>query len=223
MTLEERIVRIERQNRWMKRAGGVGVALVGLFLTLGQGKPQLVHDTLVARSFELVDEKGKSGGVWGFDEGEALLVMKGKGGDVCSLGRSTLLLFDDNKKSEISLSITTDGPVVMIKLNSLNTVYMQVLSKELPRVGVKSEGGVAAIQVSPTEGSKLILGATREHPQAVLGVNKRGVALVLDGKAGGAALTLEGKSGTVTVTAPPGAPPSLVITDPADKEVFKAP
>ncbi len=39
MTLEERIVRLERQNRWMKRIGGGAVALVGLLLTVGQSKP----------------------------------------------------------------------------------------------------------------------------------------------------------------------------------------
>ena len=37
MTLEDRIVRLERQNRWIKCAAVVGV---GLFFTLGQSKPQ---------------------------------------------------------------------------------------------------------------------------------------------------------------------------------------
>ena len=64
MTLEDRIVRLERQNRWMKRAGGVAVALVGLLLILGQSKPQ---DTVItARGFIIVDEKGEKRGEFGF-------------------------------------------------------------------------------------------------------------------------------------------------------------
>ncbi len=51
MTLEERIVRLERQNRWLKYAA---VVLVGLFVTLGQSKPQ---DEPAARIVQLVIKK----------------------------------------------------------------------------------------------------------------------------------------------------------------------
>ena len=73
MTLEDRLVRLERQNRWMKRVGGVAVVLAGLFLTLGQSKPP---DIIEARKFVVVDEQGSAMGDLGFNaEGGGWLAL----------------------------------------------------------------------------------------------------------------------------------------------------
>ena len=79
MTVEQRIVRLERQNRWMKCAG---VVLVGLLL-IGQSKPQ---DEVKARRFSLVDEAGKLRGTWVVARGEPHLSMIAGEGGIIGLG-----------------------------------------------------------------------------------------------------------------------------------------
>ena len=57
MSIEERLERLERQNKWMRRIGAVGVALVAAIFLLGQGKEQAVP-SIKARELVLVDEAG---------------------------------------------------------------------------------------------------------------------------------------------------------------------
>ena len=97
MTLEERLVRLERQNRWIKCGA---VVLVGLFLTLGQSKPQ---DEIKARRFALVDEKGEERGVWWTDEhGPRLVLLEN--------GNPRVILGVDEKGSILALK-TAQGPL----------------------------------------------------------------------------------------------------------------
>ena len=37
MSVEERLERLERQNKWMRRLGAVGVAFVAVVFLMGQG------------------------------------------------------------------------------------------------------------------------------------------------------------------------------------------
>ena len=38
MTIEQRVAKLERQNRWMKRGGGLALAAVACVVLIGQGK-----------------------------------------------------------------------------------------------------------------------------------------------------------------------------------------
>lgn len=75
MTTEERIENLERQNRWMKAAGGVLVLGLAGFLFLGmmqdkkcQDKPKVLKE-VKARRFVLVDETGDiRGGMYAYKE-----------------------------------------------------------------------------------------------------------------------------------------------------------
>jgi hypothetical protein len=67
MTTEQRLERLERENRWMRRIGAVGVAVAAAVLLIGQGKDKklpdlevrsLVARSLVARSLVVVDDEG---------------------------------------------------------------------------------------------------------------------------------------------------------------------
>ncbi len=57
MTVEQRLERLERQNRWLKRIATVCVAVVAVVFLLGQGKdkPRVVE----AEAFVLRDSEGK--------------------------------------------------------------------------------------------------------------------------------------------------------------------
>ncbi len=57
MNIEQRLAKLERQNRWMKRAGGLALAAVACVVLMGQGKPKGLPD-LVARSLILKDSTG---------------------------------------------------------------------------------------------------------------------------------------------------------------------
>ena len=59
MSVEERLERLERQNKWMRRLGAVGVAVAAAVFLIGQGKEEELPD-LVARSLTLKDEDGNT-------------------------------------------------------------------------------------------------------------------------------------------------------------------
>ena len=127
MTLEDRIVRLERQNRWMKRVVGIAVALVGLLLTLGQSKPQ---DVIRARKFMVVDEKGVTRGDFGLDDVAAGLVLYDKGG-IRKLALSS------------QPSISLDG-------QELGNLLIGILpSIGGPGLFLDSKSGVLTLQVGP--------------------------------------------------------------------------
>jgi hypothetical protein len=62
MTLEQRVEKLERQNRWLKRGGVAGAAFIAAVMLMGQGKekPRVVE----AERFVLKNDKGKTQGQW---------------------------------------------------------------------------------------------------------------------------------------------------------------
>ncbi len=44
MTLEQRLERLERENRWMRRIGAVAVAVAAAVFLIGQGKAKELGD-----------------------------------------------------------------------------------------------------------------------------------------------------------------------------------
>ena len=59
MKVEQRLHRLERQVRWMRRVGILGAVLVAVAVLIGQGKPRELPD-LVAKSLTLKDEQGRT-------------------------------------------------------------------------------------------------------------------------------------------------------------------
>ncbi len=78
--LSNRLERLERENRWMKRAG---LAVVGVALAvacIGAATPNEIPEVIDARMFRVVDEKGETrvglsaDGIAYFDEKHELRV-----------------------------------------------------------------------------------------------------------------------------------------------------
>ena len=59
MTTEQRLERLERENRWMRRMGAVGVTVAAAVFLIGQGKDKELPD-LVVRSLTVKDSNGRS-------------------------------------------------------------------------------------------------------------------------------------------------------------------
>ena len=96
MTTEERLARLERQNRWMKAAGAVLVLVfVGVLLAgAGQDKDKpKVLDEVRAKAFVVVDKDGK--------DRASLSCQKD--------GASFLGMRDQDGKVRVSLRVRSDG------------------------------------------------------------------------------------------------------------------
>ena len=65
MTLHQRLERLERQNRCMKRIGSAALAAVAFLLLAAQGHPP--DSTLRAKRFVVTDEAGAEWGEFGLD------------------------------------------------------------------------------------------------------------------------------------------------------------
>lgn len=115
--VNERLARLERENRRMKMAGVLMLALfAGVFL-LGQAPRHSSSDIVTARQFTMVDEDGKlratlgmsesgvAGGLWLYDESENVRA------NFYSLldGTVGLSLFDNHGNPRASLDMDADG------------------------------------------------------------------------------------------------------------------
>ncbi len=58
MTIEQRVAKLEKQNRWMKRGGGLALAAVACVVLMGQGKAEPLPD-LIGKSLTLKSERGQ--------------------------------------------------------------------------------------------------------------------------------------------------------------------
>ncbi len=116
MSVEERLERLERQNKWMKRIGAVGVAFVAAVLLMGQGKASQPVKVVVAEKFVLTDSDGKTCGEWGTDRGLVRLLLRDQEGhELVSLAANeegtiaTLVLMDKGGKNRVELGGGIEG------------------------------------------------------------------------------------------------------------------
>ncbi len=92
MTVEQRLERLERQNRWMKRIGMLVLAVAAAVLLSGQAKGK-AWQHLEVSSLTLMDKDGMAG---------ASLSLFGT-------GTPHLLLHDKNGKKRVWLGVNRDG------------------------------------------------------------------------------------------------------------------
>jgi hypothetical protein len=91
--IEERLEKLERQNRRMKLAGLGAVVIAGAFVLMGQASGPRTPPEVRAKSFVLMDANGET---------RARLYMSAKA--------PMLELFDANGKPRAGLGVTSDGP-----------------------------------------------------------------------------------------------------------------
>ena len=153
MSVEERVARLERENRWMRRIGAAAFAVVAAVFLLGQGKGKELRD-LKAKSLELVDESGKR---W---------LFAGSGKETASFG-----LYDTNgawflvwrdkvgKQNDVELrsdnrgfvNLTASDEQVGVYVHDSETIPLMAMytdDKEKPVIGLQSKDGRAGVRLA---------------------------------------------------------------------------
>lgn len=178
--IEQRLARLERQNRLMKCAA---VAAIGLFVTLGQAKPS---DTIRARAFVLVDEAGKALGALAVrDDGHPSLVLSGD---------DSVAVIEFSKGGVPRLVLTDGTRQVSLANHAGGGLGLRI----------KSEDGMAEVMVTPA-GSKVLL-KTQPGPEqmmAALGATKADAMVSADSKHGSVILGTSGNVGPALVLLDP--------------------
>ena len=117
MTIDQRLGRLERENRWMRGIGAVGVAVAAAVLLMGQGK-QTEGWHLVAKSLTINDADGTPRIRLGQERGPPQLVfLDATGRPYITLGQTSsgpLLRFRDKKMVRVVLSTTPDGAASLL-------------------------------------------------------------------------------------------------------------
>ena len=115
MTIEQRVTKLERQNRWMKRGGGLMLAAVACVVLLGQGKAKALPD-LEVRSLTVKSKSGKELAFLGADVGKtAVLRFTSKDGrnqahfGMSSQGAPHVYLGDKDIRAQVVLGLKPWG------------------------------------------------------------------------------------------------------------------
>ena len=208
MTLEQRLERLERQNRWMKRIGMLGLAVAAAVLLSGQAKAKdLQH--LKVRSLTLIDAKGRNRVVltdYGLRVSDlngktrAMLVARGD-------GSSGLHLYDKNGKNRATLGTLVDGSPRLLLYDKSGNARMSLgaLNDGLSRLALYDKNGKtrAALRALGDGSPSLVLSDRDGNVRAELGgttiVDKRTGA---ETKTAESSLTLFDAKGTVIWEAP---------------------
>ena len=92
-SLGQRLDRVERENRWLKQAGVVALAVIGAVALMGQATPSKVVEVVEAQRFILRDLKGiNRGGLQVMDDGRPILHLADENG----LTRAELVVLSNN-------------------------------------------------------------------------------------------------------------------------------
>ncbi len=181
MTIEERVERLERQNRHL-RLGFVGVVLVAATIFTGAAQRETVPDVVKAKAFHLVTDDGKTlvkiedtKGL-GFGIGGTVTTYAGNGTELVKLttttgGAGMVTTLDGKGQKLASLRATGGGQGAVVTYSSKG--------QKLVELGATSRGG--AVTTFNGQGKDLIrLGVTTDGTGLVgvfdpSGRNRRGV------------------------------------------------
>ena len=116
MTVEERLARLERENRWLRRGGGVALAAIATVLLVGQAGSKPLAD-LEARSLTIKDASGRETltiepplGLQLRDNTGKVRARLGLDG----VGAPHLSLYDDQGKGSVGLHMTKDSAAMAL-------------------------------------------------------------------------------------------------------------
>ena len=126
-SVHERLEKLEKQNRRLKRAGLVVMVLAGATLLIGQAKPQ-VQWKVEAERFVLMDANGKLRAELGMAEhGPHLAFYDAEGTRRAVLGivqkGPGLFFLDTTQKRRVAMGLAEKGPVLFFFDEDGNTVF----------------------------------------------------------------------------------------------------
>ena len=135
--INERLARLERQNRTLKRIGASALAVLGAALLLGQAATpsrQSSGRTVEAERFVLLDRNGKPSAMLGLLE-----------------GGSGLILVDDKGINRCRLSLNKDGPALTLCDEASMPRVAVTMVKDKGAVSLADEKGRILVSLSLSE------------------------------------------------------------------------
>jgi hypothetical protein len=144
MTTEQRLERLEQENRWMRWIGAVAVAVVAAVLLVGQGKDKEPQD-LVVRSLRVMDGLRTRAELDVLDESPYLKLNDRTGRDRITLyadfkGDSTLFFSDRAGKTRLALGVTGDGSPFVDSTGTADVSFADKDDKMRVILGTKVDG-----------------------------------------------------------------------------------
>ncbi len=129
MTIEQRVAKLEKQNRWMKRGGGLVLAAVACVVLMGQGKGKDLPD-LDARSLNILDKSGK--------RRVAIAIVR---------GNPFLSLHDESGKARIVLTTMLDGSPLLSLSGGKARADLALLRNSVPELSFKDNEGKRRVRL----------------------------------------------------------------------------
>ncbi|HEY7675465.1 MAG TPA: hypothetical protein VIG69_00225 [Candidatus Methylomirabilis sp.] len=165
----ERLERLERQNRTLRRGGVAALALAGAAVLMGQATP--AGQTVEAEGFILRGPNGKA---------RAELAMRG--------GEPRLILRDANEKEQVRLAVSADGsptltfyyndwrPNLMLKAGGVGPAltFFDKEGKTGAVLGVYSDGSPSLAFMDRAQKTRAILGILADGSPALAFQDKAG-------------------------------------------------
>jgi hypothetical protein len=146
-TILERLEKLERHNRRLKRAGALALVVVSAVLLMGQAAPK--SRIVEAEEFVVKDSSGKMRAVFGVAGKDApRLLLFESGGGFSKLGPTGFSLFDAKVFPLAKLETGDDGPSLFLSQVSGESVGLAVF-KGSPGLKVKTGKGGAFLTVAP--------------------------------------------------------------------------
>ena len=159
-SIVERLQKVEKQNRTLKRFGLGFLLLIGAAVTMGQARPSR---TAEAEQFVVKDPQGHMRAMLGFSLGAPMLNLYDKVGVtkaslvVGANGIPVLSLFDAAGNQTVSLANGEDGPTLGLQEGAGRPLSVGELIKQ-PGVAIHVAKDQIALMVEDREGFAAVLG-----------------------------------------------------------------
>jgi hypothetical protein len=190
--IEERLEKLERQNRRMKLAGLGAMVIAGAFVLMGQASGPRTPSEVRAKSFVLVDANGETRArlyMSASANGPELTLLDAKGNERLTLYGPpigpTLALSDANGEVRAGLAVTSDRPwLTLYDAKGNPRVVLDANSEGAGLALSDANGEVRAGLAVTSDGPGLVLSDANEKPQAGLAVTSDGAGLQLNDPSG---------------------------------------
>ena len=200
MTIDQRIARVEKQNRRLKWALAALCVLAGAALVVGQAAPEDVPDVIRAKEFRVVNERGGTAAVLGAHEdgygfwatydaegkpnaismwGQLDLYAEGKRivhlGPGVDIGGGLAAIFGPNGTPEVRLAVSRVGGLEVLAPRIWAQALEVVNKKGAPVVGLSAD--------EHGNGSVFVHSATPEKKMvAIMHAEGSAIITIFDGK-----------------------------------------
>jgi hypothetical protein len=166
MTLEQRVEKLEKQNKWLKRLGTLAIAVGAVVVLGGQAEGKEVRH-LLGKSLAISDDAGELRVKLGVQDGTSRLELNDRHGrsrvflHADLQGQTTLFLKDGTMKERVGISVSDLGPAMMTlwAKDGQGLVSAYVDLKGSKGFAIEDKGGTtrAVLEVTPSGSLRLEL------------------------------------------------------------------